>query len=228
LKRSVPRVFAIPDLHLPWTDWKAVAKIYDHIDDHNPDYVVQLGDAFDFFAYSKFARSQNICTPEEELEDGRSGAVRFWANVHKAAPHAKLIQLAGNHEARLLRQALERYPEVYSLLTKIQGDFWKFKNVQTIHDHRHELEIGGNLYLHGWLTTLGAHARYFLRNVIHGHTHRAGVIHLNLHSKSIWELDCGYLADKKAVPLQYGPTKTTLCITGYGDIDERGPRFIPL
>lgn len=226
--RKIPRVFAIPDLHLPWTDWKAISKIYRDIDNENPDYIVQLGDAFDMFAFSKFARTHNICTPEEELEEGRQGAQRFWDNVHRAAPKAKKIQLAGNHEARIVRQCLERFPEVYSLLTRSQGDFWKFPNVQTIHDHRHELEIGGNIYCHGWLAQLGAHARYFLRNVIHGHTHRGGVLFLNLHDRVIWELDCGYLADKYQVPLQYGPTKTTLCVKGYGDIDARGPRFIPL
>lgn len=226
-KRSI-KVFAIPDLHAPFTDWKSVAKIYAAIDNARPDYVVQLGDALDAFSFSRFARSHNIMTPEEEIEEGRAGLARFWDNVHKAAPKAKKIQLSGNHEARLVRQTLERFPEVYSLLTKIQGDFYKFKNVETIHDHRHELVINGVIYCHGWLTRLGDHARYFLKPVVHGHTHRAGVIHFNLHDKPIFELDCGYLADKFQVPLQYGPTKTTLSVKGYGEVDGHIPRFVPL
>jgi len=222
------RVFAIPDLHAPFTDWKKVAKVYRDIDDANPDYVVQLGDALDFFCFSRFARSHNIMTPEEEVEEGRAGLVRFWDNVHKAAPKAKLIQLAGNHEARLVRSALERFPEVYSLLTRAQGDFYKFKNVQTIQDHRHELEINGVIYCHGWLTQLGAHARYFQRSVVHGHSHRAGVLHLSGDKRSFFELDCGYLADKSQVPLQYGATKTVNWVQGYGDIDGQVPRFVPV
>lgn len=226
--RKNPRVFAIPDLHAPFTDWKAVSKIYRDIDNANPDYVVQLGDAVDFLAFSRFARSQDIMSPSEEVEEARSGLLRFWENVHKAAPKAKKIQLAGNHEARLLRQALERYPEIYSLLSRYQGDLFKFKNVETITDHRHELDIGGVIYCHGWLTRLGDHAKYFLRPVVHGHTHRAGIIHTSLHGKTIFEMDCGYLADKLQVPLQYGPTKTTLWVKGYGVVDGLVPTFVPL
>lgn len=226
--RKNPIVVAIPDLHLPWVEWKAVAKIYSAIDDLNPDYVIQLGDAFDFFAYSRFAKPPTGITPEEEIEEGFQGACRLWNNIHKAAPRAKKIQLSGNHEARLVRSTMERFPEVYSLLTRAQGDFWKFKNVTTIHDHRHELEINGVIYCHGWLTQLGAHARYLLKPVVHGHSHRGGTVFMNLGGKTIWELDCGYLADKYQVPLQYGPTKTVLWTLGYGIIDGHGPRFVPL
>jgi predicted phosphodiesterase len=226
--RKSPLVFAIPDLHAPFVDWKRVEKIYSAIDKANPDYVVQLGDALDFFAFSKFARSHNVMTPEQEVEEGREGLYNFWANVHKAAPRAKKIQLSGNHEARLVRQALERYPEVYSLLTRFQGDFYKFKNVETIHDHRHELDINGVIYCHGWLSRLGDHAKYFLKPVVHGHTHRAGVLHLNYHHRTIFELDCGFLADKSKIPLQYGPTKTTLCVSGYGVVNGLVPWFVPL
>lgn len=218
---------AVPDMHLPFTDWKSVAKIYAAIEKLNPTHVVQLGDMFDMFSFSKFAKHPIGMTPEEELSEGYNGACRFWSNVHKAAPKAKKIQLSGNHEARLMRSCIERAPDLYSLLSRASGDFWRFKNVQTIHDHRHELELSGVIYCHGWLTQLGAHARYLLKPVVHGHSHRGGSVFMNLGGKTIWELDCGYLADKYQVPLQYGPTKTILWTLGYGVIDERGPRFIP-
>lgn len=226
--RKVPRVFAIPDLHAPFTDWKRVARVYADIDDQNPDYVVQLGDAADRISFGRFARSHDLMTPEEELEEARQGIASFWVNVKKAAPKAQRIQLSGNHEARILRQVLERFPEVYSLLKRAEGDFWKFDGVKTIHDHRHELEINGVVYCHGWLTNLGAHMRYLGKNVVHGHTHRAGLIVERWHGKQIWELDCGFLADELQVPLQYGPTKTVKWVKGYGDIDGHIPRFVPL
>jgi hypothetical protein len=178
--------------------------------------------------FPRFAKRPIGMTPEEELEEGVQGAGRFWANIHKAAPRAKKIQLAGNHEHRLMRSTMERFPECYSLLNRAQGDFWRFKNVQVIHDHRHELEINGVIYCHGWLTQAGAHTRQLLKSVVHGHTHRGGTVFMNLGGKTIWELDCGYLADKYQVPLQYGATKSVLWTLGYGIIDQFGPRFVPL
>jgi predicted phosphodiesterase len=224
----MPLVVAVPDMHLPWCDWQSVSKIYAAVDNLNPDYVIQLGDMLDRFAFSRFAKSPTGMTVEEEIDEGYQGACRFWANIQEAAPKAKKIQLSGNHEHRLVRSCLERFPEAYSLLSRANGDFWKFKNVHTIHDHRHELEIAGVVYCHGWLTRLGDHARYLLKPVVHGHSHRGGTMFFNLGGRTIWELDCGYLADKSQVPLQYGPTKTVLWTLGYGVIDGFGPRFIHL
>lgn len=223
-----PTVVAVPDLHEPWSKKSAVKKLYDHIDRINPDHVIQLGDALDRFSFSRFAKHPIGMTPEEEIDEGHQCLGRFWANVRLAAPKARLIQLSGNHEARLVRACLERFPEALSLLSRAQGDFYSFKGVETIHDHRHELEIGGVVYCHGWLGALGAHMRYLGKPVVHGHTHRGGFVAESWHGRTIWELDCGYLGDKEAVPLMYGPTKTVKWVLGYGLVDRFGGRFVGL
>lgn len=222
------KVVAVPDLHLPWVCWKKINTVYGIIDNENPDIIIQLGDLKDRFAFSRFARSHDVMSPEEEIIEARNGAVNFWKNIHKAAPKAKKIQLLGNHCARLQRVVIEKFPEIYSIVQKADKDLFKFKNVKTIEDHRDGIEIEGVFYCHGWLTKIGDHAKYFLKPVVHGHTHRGGVFHMNAGGKSIWELDCGYLADQSQVPLQYGPTKTVLWTHGIGMIDKYGPRFIPI
>lgn len=222
------KVIAIPDIHLPWADWKKIAKVYEFVKEEKPDIVIQLGDLKDRFTFSRFAKSHDIMTPKEEVQEARAGAVNFWANIHKMAPQAKKIQLTGNHESRLLRSVIEKYPEIYSIMEKAEQEMFKFAKVKTIYDARAELEIDGVVYMHGYLTNLGAHARHLLKPVVHGHSHRGGVVFFNLGGKTIWELDCGYLADPNQVPLMYGSTKTTLWTHGVGLIDKYGPRFIPL
>lgn len=226
MKRA--RVLAIPDMHLPFCDWKKVQKVYELLKEHQFDYIVQLGDLKDRFTFSRFARSHDVMTPKEEVQEARDGAVNFWAQIHKLAPKAKKIQLTGNHEERLIKSTLEKFPEIYSIIKKADQEMFKFAQVKTIYDSRAEFEIDGVIYCHGYLTKLGDHAKHLLKPVVHGHTHRGGVIFFNLGGKTIWELDCGFLADPLQVPLMYGPTKTTLWTQGVGIVDAYGPRFIPL
>lgn len=226
--RKTLRVVAIPDLHLPFTDWKRVERAYAYVKQFSPHIVIQLGDLYDLFAYSRFARHQDLMTPAEEIAEGREGAVHFWANIHKAAPKAQKIQLKGNHDDRLLRRAMERFPEIYSIVQKADAELSRFARVRTIHDSRDGIFIGGNLYTHGHLTQLGAHMVQLGVNVVHGHTHRGGVVTRNHFGRLLWELDCGFLADEKAIPLCYGPTKHIQHVKGLGSIDEYGPRFVGL
>lgn len=221
------RVLAVPDMHLPWVDWKAVDKIYELIEKEKPHVVIQLGDLQDFFAYSRFARSLDVCTPKEEVQEGRAGAVNFWKTVRKLLPRtARCVQLSGNHDRRLLARALEKFPEILSIV-RVQ-DLFSFPQVETFQDAADFFELDGVVYTHGYLTRLGDHAKHFQANVVHGHTHRGGVIFFNTRKGPIWELDCGFIADQTAIPLQYGATKHNHWIKGCGLIDDYGPRFIPL
>lgn len=219
-------VIAIPDMHLPWVDWKKVDHIYDYIQDSKADVIIQLGDLFDQFSYSKFARTHDLMTPKEEIQEAKEGANNFWKTVHRLKPKAEKIQLMGNHDVRLLSRACERYPEIASFLSKMSDDLYKFPNVKTIPDARDGIIIEDVLYVHGFLTQLGSHMKHFGMNVVHGHTHRAGTIYINYMGKVLWEHDSGYVADKKAVPLSYGPSKHTNSVTGFSEIGPLGPRFI--
>lgn len=214
-------------MHLPWVDWKSVDKIYEHIERTKPKLVIQLGDLFDFFAYSKYARSLDLCTPKEEVSEARQGAENFWKQIRKLLPgSARCIQLLGNHDQRLLKRAAEKFPEILSILRV--GDLYEFRGVESLKDASEFFSFEGVVYTHGHLTKLGDHCKHFQQPVVHGHTHRAGVIYYNTRKGPIWELDCGYLADQTQVPLQYGITKHNHWVKGFGVVDCLGPRFIPL
>lgn len=221
------KVLVIPDCHFPWCDIEKLNLIYQIAIKEKPDVIIQLGDLFDLYSHSKFARGHDLCTPQQEILEARQGAENMWFNLRKVCPKTSMYQLKGNHDARIEKRVAEKYPEIASLLDI--NHLWKFKNVETLLSDKDQLVIDGVIYVHGWMTKLGDHCRYFNKSVVHGHTHRGGVyFEKRGFDQMIFELDCGHIADVSKQPLQYGPTKTMKHIPGCGLIDVLGPRFIPL
>jgi predicted phosphodiesterase len=220
-------VLCIPDLHFPWHHADCLNFLYDIIKVKKPDVVIQLGDLYDLFAFSRFARSHNLCTPQEELDEGRAGAVAMWKHIRKIAPTADLYQIKGNHDARIQKKVLDIIPELESLVFPSVQEMFVFDGVKTIHDTREELEIDGVVYTHGHYTKIGDHSKYLLKPVVHGHRHRGEVWFQQMENYLLWELDAGYCADSSVVPMRYTPTKTNHWTLGGGWVDSLGPRFIP-
>lgn len=220
------KVIILGDTHCPWTNVLSLNEVYRAITKIQPDVVVQSGDLFDMYSFSKFARSHDLCTPSEEILEGRKLAEAMWKNIRSFAPKAECYQIFGNHDIRPNLRLQEKYPEIASIVD--MSDLWKFPGVTTVSDARDELEIDNVLYIHGHYSKLGDHMRYYHKNVVCGHSHQGGVQFWRRGTKTLWELNAGYLADENAVPLKYTKTKTTKWTQGYGLIDELGPRFIPL
>lgn len=221
------KVLAIPDLHFPWHHQDCLTFIYEIIKREKPDVVVQMGDLLDLFSFSRFARSHDVCTPKEELDEGRHAAVLMWDHIKKIAPQAQRIQLRGNHDVRIGRKVLDVVPELTSLIEPQVEELFRFKGVKTIYDVSEELIIDGVVYTHGHYSKIGDHAKYFLKPAVHGHRHRGEVWFQQMQGYLLWELDCGYCADDSQIPLRYTPTRTNHWTLGCGLIDGLGPRFIP-
>lgn len=221
------RVLAIPDLHFPFHDQDALSLVYAYIEKLHPTVVVQLGDIYDMYAFSKFPRSQDIMTPKEELAEGRLAAEAMWRNVRKSSSKTtRMIQLFGNHDVRPMLRIQEKYPEIASLMDL--NHLWSFPDVETVVDDRCKFEIDGVIYTHGFRSKLGDHMKYLGKSVIRGHSHRAGLVFLNQWQDTLFEMECGYLADDKTEPLKYTHTQQTQWIKALGWVDEFGPRLIPL
>lgn len=215
-------------MHLPWCHWPSVEKVYKIIACEKPDVIIQLGDLYDFFAFSRFSRHQDVMTPKEEIEDGRQAALGFWDHLNIISPDSRKIQIKGNHCDRLLNRVMDRFPEVYSIVEKAEANLFKFKNVETIQNSRDELMIENVIYTHGWLGKVGDHAKYFGKSVVRGHSHKLECAHFNFAGGRIFEVACGFLADEAQHPLQYGSTKTTNWVLGCVVIDPMGIRLISL
>lgn len=221
-----PTTLAIGDTHFPFTIWRSVDRIVEAAAALKPANIVQLGDLYDLYAFSKFPRSHNVYTPLQEIQNGRRLAETFWARLRKAAPKAKCFQLKGNHDARPYKRIVEACPELEAHLTLDR--LWVFDGVETLKDDKDDLVIRKVLYMHGFRKH-GTHVVHNGISTVCGHLHTGGVVYVRRGKETLWELNAGYLGNPHCTPLGYTPQRRFSSWThGYGLVDERGPRFVPL
>jgi hypothetical protein len=229
-KTAAPKgtVVAIGDFHAPWQHEDATAWALDVIADLQPATVVQMGDLYDMFSFSRHPRNPNYITPAAELDSGRAAAEELWRAVKLAAPAASCYQIIGNHDDRPYKTALSKAPELVSLIGPAVQDLFAFPGVSTVNESNEELVLDGVVYMHGFRSQLGSHAAYNLRPTVCGHSHRGGVYFERQLGGMVWELNAGFLANILAPVFRYRNQakihKTTL---GLGIIDSLGPRFAP-
>ncbi len=218
-------IFIFGDLHLPFHYRPALTKAMERLSEKKFDYVVQIGDLLDQYNFTRFTKKY-IITPDREIKSGRYFAEKFWSDVRKLQPQAKLIQILGNHDVRMLRRSEEKIPEVQDLIKASLLELYRFDNVKTIEDPREEFFIKDIAFLHGYKSKNGDHMKWMHSNAVHGHRHRGEVTYIPIRGRTLWELDVGYLADPNQVPLAYSEQKTTNWTWGHGEIDHMGPRFV--
>lgn len=226
---TIRRVLAVPDLHFPFHCADALKALYSAARKIKPDAIVQLGDLYDFFSFSRFPKKPGVIHPADEIEEAYECALDFWRTMHSIAPKASLYQLAGNHCARPLKLTTERCPELYPLVEKSWKNLFKFDGVTSIIDTRDDLELDGVIYEHGFYSKPGQHMLENMRPTVIGHTHRPWYIAESIRGgRMLWELNCGYVANPAHPALNYPRKKWVKWVQGYGLISKDGPRFIPL
>jgi predicted phosphodiesterase len=221
------KVLMLGDIHFPFEDEGALEKAHLFARENQPDLIIQVGDLFDLFAFSKYPRSLNLMTPVHELRMAEDKARAMWARFSKDCKKAKKVQLKGNHDSRAEKRALESLASAESFVAREVNRMMTFHGVQTVHDEKDEYINDGVLYQHGY-RKFGDHAKYNQMNTACGHLHRAGlIIYQNIHG-SFWELNVGWLGDKRCPVFSYRcQNKISGTSIGIGWKDELGPRFIP-
>lgn len=219
------KILVLGDIHFPYHHKTALKEALYAIKAEKPDAVVQIGDLYDQYSFSRFTR-KNLVLPETELKEARNYAKDLWSAVNRSG--ARGYQILGNHDVRLLKRAEEKLPEAQELVKESMMELYRFKGVTTIEDDRQELILDGTVFIHGYRSKLGDHARYNRQSTVVGHSHVGGVVFEQYRGDTIWELNAGFLADESAEPLRYRPQRTSKWTLGFGLIDSRGPRFIPL
>jgi len=221
------KILVVGDLHFPWVYKKGLELLYEFNKTEQPDYIIQVGDAYDMYAFSKFPRSQNIYSPKEEEQLGREGLELFWRRMRLDNSKAKCVMLHGNHDIRPIKRTLEHGGTFEHIVEKHLKEIMTFEGVETVYDYREEYEIEGILFHHGFLSGLGQHRDATLRNFVAGHTHKGGVSYRRIRSEVLWELNAGFLGDPEAKVFSYTALKKNNNYTlGWGFIDKYGPRFI--
>jgi predicted phosphodiesterase len=233
----VGKTFAvcIGDTHFPFTNQRNMKAIYKAIAELQPTYVIQLGDLLDQFTTSRWSPTRNYITPEVEFSRGQAMAATMWKTIQKASPKSKCYQIKGNHDDRAKKKIMSVAPELEHLLDV--DSLYQFEGVTTSKDERDGLVLNGILFMHGFRSKLGDHARHAHMPVVCGHTHRGGTAFLRLGAETIWELNCGYTAGGRNAgncpALSYSKQRHIATTTqGYGVITYIGkalvPMFVPL
>jgi predicted phosphodiesterase len=227
----MPKIFIVGDLHMPYHNRRALRRIYEAIKNEKPTHIVQIGDLFDQYSFSRFSK-KNITTSTKELRRARECSNRFWIECKKRSKSALCFQLFGNHDIRLTKRIAEKVPEAYELVKNKLNEIYTFKGVRTIYDDTAELKIHGITFMHGYRSRAGDHMRYNGSNTVVGHSHTGSTIYEQRNGKIIWELNAGYCADERSEPLKYRPQTTSKWTLGYGLITWKGglptPSFIPI
>lgn len=222
-----PKIAVLGDLHEPFSHAKLKEAFIAFCTENQPDWIVQVGDAVDFYSHSKFPRSHNIFTPKDEEQLARKNLEKLWADLAVAVPKAKRVMLIGNHAIRPMKRVLEAVPTIEHWAEKYLTDYLSFPNVHTVMDTREEYMIGDICFIHGYKSGLGAHRDHILSNVVCGHTHTGGASFRSFRGRTYWELNAGLAGDIESPGLTYTATRTTGWTLGWAWIDKHGPRFIP-
>lgn len=221
----------IGDVHAPYTDTAALKQIIVQAGRLKPTFIVQMGDLYDQYAFSKYPKSPNHDTPVKESERGRLLAEWMWASLRKAAPKAKCYQLLGNHDVRMSKRIAEKVPELNGMIGQYALEPFLFDGVETSGSDRDALELVINgapvVFHHGWLSKPGDHAKYFARNTVIGHSHSPHTLFHRHHRGAIWELNAGYVGNPDSHVFKYG-SPMHKWTRAYATIDKHGPRVVQL
>ncbi|MEY2703709.1 MAG: hypothetical protein RLY43_2348, partial [Bacteroidota bacterium] len=202
------KIIILGDAHFPWVNKMALDRVYQSIEKEKPDVVLQQGDLYDSYSFSKYSKNLDYIAPKNELVKAREGAAKMWKEIQTLAPKAKCYQLLGNHDERMRKRINEKLPEFIHLFDKVYKDLYTFSGVHTMQSESTELKIDNIMFIHGYLSKLGDHMKKNLMNTVVGHSHTGGVVYRKQNNSIIWELNVGFLANDKAMPLQYGKQKT--------------------
>lgn len=227
------RILGIGDIHAPYTHTKRMDEVIKFAKDFKPNFIVQIGDVYDQYAHSKYAKSLNVKTPKEEDTQARDYVAETWERLQNVSPKARCYQLRGNHDVRAYKRVLENAPSLEQAVMKFYDDLTSFKGVRTLADDRSELVINGILFIHGYLANLGDHLKLNRQSTVVGHSHRGGVVYQRVLGSTLFELNCGHVADETLLPSAYTQQRTSFWTPGFGTIEtlktgQVSPRFIPL
>jgi predicted phosphodiesterase len=216
------------DTHFPWPLKRAVKAFLARCKRRKPKVVIQIGDLYDLFAWSRFPKAMEI-TPRQEIIRARAQAEEFWQRVRDVCGRGvERYQIIGNHDERLAKTVMSKMPEFEPFLHDVQRQLWTFDGVKTLPSERDELILRNVCYQHGWRKH-GDHVRHNLMSTVHGHTHRGGVTTFKHGSKVLWELDVGYLGDPNAACMSYSRQRRFAQMThGMGEVEDMVPIFVPL
>jgi hypothetical protein len=166
------RMHWAPDLHFPFHNKDVVTHIIDV--SRGCDIIGQIGDLLEAYGVSSHKKNPAI---KHTLEDeARMARNEFWIPIRNLNPEARLIQVTGNHEERIVRYNWENAPAYYDnpnigFATLIKAEKYGIE----MYD-RTGLKLHGMRFKHGDVARAQGSARAEMTrhrySGVSGHTHR--------------------------------------------------------
>lgn len=208
-------IFFLPDIHFPFVHQKALILCLNNLTNIAKRcaekkvtlHVVQLGDLYDLYSFSRFEKSHSI-DPKREIDVAKDMATRMWEYI-PSNEFVKRYQLIGNHDIRSHKYALAKAPELKNFLPSI-AELMTFDNVLSAVNEKDifvfETPTDKLAVMHGYLSKSEAHIFKFKCSVVHGHLHGMGITFRTLDTGLCFSMNSGLLGDSKTYPLAYSST----------------------
>jgi len=219
----------LSDLQLPYTHSKAVDSVLGFIAENHSriSEVHQIGDFYDFTAISRWTRgtpAENGKSLQKELDAGRvfnEALSKVWSG--------KKTRVMGNHDERIAKY-LDNFAHGLAGLKALDFDTLtcasEFGWVTEAQPYR---IAPGTVSVHGITVrklsgyTAHAHMERFDANVIHGHTHRGGVVYRTTGNRTRFAAECGHLMDTRRASYVLNPDWQL----GFAILDIDGQDVVP-
>ena len=194
------KAFVFPDIHIPYHSKKSLDVALQVCSTLNPDEIVILGDALDFYAIHGHGKKHPKISQylETELIEGNL----FLDQLDKYFPKAKKVFLEGNHEYRLERFLINNAPQLFGiveikkLLNMKNRPNWTFFDYKNTQKHR---ILDSNLYARHepFSTNPKTSAQKSATSLVYGHVHKIEVGYSNsLSGKGFVHYCPGWLGDE--------------------------------
>lgn len=194
----------VSDQQSPFVDMRAVGLTYQVMKDFKPDTLFIVGDFTDCYAISDYPKETHLSL-KDELAASRKLLEEYVVKARESNPNVELIYLYGNHEDRMERFLMKHAEELAELeldgervnslahllqLKKLGVKWQPYKSKYILHNASVE---------HGTFVSTKAgqtatkHVEHRGRSVIHGHTHRLGLVYRRVGDQQQFGMELGCL-----------------------------------
>lgn len=189
----------LSDLQLPYHDKRAVAAVCNLLADRAAS-IVEVHQVGDFFDFTGISRWVDGTVGERGLQQELDASRGVQADIHSAYG-GKKTRILGNHDDRLRKYLSTKAKGLHGLrildfdyVTEAERYGWTTMGepyavapgVTSVHGLSVRSKSGYTAHAH--LDKVDSH-------VIHGHTHRAGLVYRTVGSRTRWAMETGCLMD---------------------------------
>lgn len=226
-----------PDPQIPYHHRRATAALCTMLADRSDlfDELHEPGDMLDLTALGRWVRG----TPSE---DGRNlqkelDSWNGWANdVGQATPTLKKTMIPGNHDHRLQKYVdtvakglagLDRIK--FENLIDLDGWGWELKEEPYRITHDTVVVHGLTVRSRSGYTAHYHIDKFFPTNVVHGHTHRAGIVYRTIGQRTSWAMESGHTMDPRKASYVLNPDwQLGFGVLQHNPGEPTVPLFIPM